>query len=121
MILIIRYYSITQVGWVSWSLISSLHCLGEALVLFEGTPFFLSPTQIWDLIDKHKISHIIFPANVIDEYQKRGYAPTRDHDLSSLKLLLAGGSVVKPRNTDYMNQILKDVSFAASYGNFSLI
>ncbi|GIY36260.1 acetoacetyl-CoA synthetase [Caerostris darwini] len=110
------WLSSSPVGWVSWSIISSLHFFGEALVLFEGTPFLLSPTHIWDLIDKHKISHIFFPANVIDEYQKRGYAPTRDHDLSSLKLLLAGGSVVKPRNMDYMNQILKDVSFAASYG-----
>ncbi|GIX81194.1 acetoacetyl-CoA synthetase, partial [Caerostris extrusa] len=110
------WLSISPVGWASWSLIATLHFIGHSVVLFEGAPFLLSPTHVWDLIHKHKISHIFFPASIIDEYQKRGYAPTEDHDLSSLKLLLAGGSVVKPRNFDYMKEILKDVLFANSYG-----
>ncbi|GIY53515.1 acetoacetyl-CoA synthetase [Caerostris extrusa] len=111
------WLSISPVGWASWSILASLHFLGEKIILFEGAPYYLSPTFIWDMIDEHKISHVFFPASVIDEYQKRGYAPTKDHDLSSLRLVLAGGSVVKPKNYDFMNEILSDVLFGNSYGS----
>ncbi|GFY61331.1 acetoacetyl-CoA synthetase [Trichonephila inaurata madagascariensis] len=104
-------------GWASWTINSTLFFLGHTLVLFEGSPYYLSPTHMWDLIQKHKISNIFFPSSVIDEFQKRGFVPTEKHDISSLKLVFAGGSVVKPASYDFIKEILKGITFTASYGN----
>ncbi|GBO13639.1 Acetoacetyl-CoA synthetase, partial [Araneus ventricosus] len=105
-----------QVGWASWSIYTTLHFLGETVVLFDGNPYYLTPTYIWDLVDKHKISHILFPASVVDELEKRKYVPTETHDLSTLKYLMAGGSVVKRGSFDFMNKILPHVLFTGAYG-----
>ncbi|XP_055951870.1 acetoacetyl-CoA synthetase-like isoform X2 [Argiope bruennichi] len=110
------WLSVSPVGWASWSIFSCLHFLGQKLVLYEGSPYYLTPTNIWDLLHKHKVSHLFLPASVVDELEKRGYLPTEKHDLSSLKLIVAGSSIVKPNNYDFMNKILPNTMFANSYG-----
>ncbi|KAF8770339.1 Acetoacetyl-CoA synthetase like protein [Argiope bruennichi] len=59
-------------------------------------------------------SSLFLPSGV--ELEKRGYLPTEKHDLSSLKLIVAGSSIVKPNNYDFMNKILPNTMFANSYG-----
>ncbi|GFR15646.1 acetoacetyl-CoA synthetase [Trichonephila clavata] len=100
-----NWFSASPVGWASWTINVTLFFLGNTLVLFEGSPYYVSPTHMWDIIQKHKISHVFFPASVIDEFQKRGYVPTDKHDISSLRLVLAGGSVVKPASYDFIMKI----------------
>ncbi|GBN66638.1 Acetoacetyl-CoA synthetase, partial [Araneus ventricosus] len=110
------WLSVSPVGWASWIIFAALHFLGQTLVLYEGAPYYLTPTHMWDLLDKHRVSHLFVPASVVDELQKRGYIPTEKHDLSSLKFTLAGASVVKSNNYDFMKKILPHVLFANSYG-----
>ncbi|CAL1295521.1 unnamed protein product [Larinioides sclopetarius] len=111
------WLAVSPVGWASWSIYTTLQFLGETVVLYNGNPYYLNPTYIWDLVDKHRISHIIFPSSVVDELEKRKYVPTEKHDLSSLKYLMAGGSVVKRGSFDFMNKILPNVLFSGAYGN----
>ncbi|GFY43753.1 acetoacetyl-CoA synthetase [Trichonephila inaurata madagascariensis] len=76
-----NWFSASPVGWASWTINSTLFFLGHTLVLFEGSPYYLSPTHMWDLIQKHKISNIFFPSSVIDEFQKRGFVPSKMQNL----------------------------------------
>ncbi|CAL1295517.1 unnamed protein product [Larinioides sclopetarius] len=110
------WLSVSPVGWASWTIFAGLHFLGQELVIYEGSPYYLTPTNMWDLLAKHKVTHTYIPPSVVDEFQKRDYLPSKSHDLSSLKLILSGGSVVKPNNYDFMKKIIPHVLFANSYG-----
>ncbi|GFY49097.1 acetoacetyl-CoA synthetase, partial [Trichonephila inaurata madagascariensis] len=52
-----RWFFIMPMGTAAWLFHSVQHFLGETLVLYEGNPYFLSPTYFWDLLEKYKISH----------------------------------------------------------------
>ncbi|GFS35428.1 acetoacetyl-CoA synthetase, partial [Nephila pilipes] len=110
------WLSVSPMGWATWTLAATLHFTGQTIVIFEGVPYYLTPTYMWDLVDKYKITNLLFPTSIIDEFQKRGYVPTPKHCLDSLKYIIAGGSVVKPQNFDFMYQTFKDVMFFSSYG-----
>ncbi|GFY50156.1 acetoacetyl-CoA synthetase [Trichonephila inaurata madagascariensis] len=110
------WLSVSPMGWATWTVAASLHFTGLTNVIFEGVPYYLTPTYFWDLVDKHKITHILFPTSILDEFQRKGYVPTLKHCLDSVKYIIAGGSVVKPQNFEFMYQILKDVNFFNSYG-----
>ncbi|GBN25528.1 Acetoacetyl-CoA synthetase [Araneus ventricosus] len=112
------YFSMSPVGWATWICSTSLLFAGISVVLYEGVPFFISPTYFWDLLDELKMTHVFIPASIIDELQKRGYTPTKSHSLKSLKVLKTGGSVVKLQLYDFFySNIKKDIAFTSVYGS----
>ncbi|GBM46102.1 Acetoacetyl-CoA synthetase [Araneus ventricosus] len=116
------WFSMSPVGWVSWNMTCALHFCGIGVLLYEGVPYYLSPTYFWDLVDKHKLTHLFLPANVTDDLEKFGYIPTEKHDLSNLKAAMAGGSIVKPQAYDFFyNIVKKDIFFCATYGSTEVV
>ncbi|KAG8176261.1 hypothetical protein JTE90_016426 [Oedothorax gibbosus] len=111
------FFSVSPVGWLTWNMFATLSFIGCTLVQYEGSPFFLSPTYFWDLVDEFKITHGFLPSSALDEFQKRGYVPIDKHSLSSMRVLISAGSIVKPQNFEFAyEKVKKDVHFAASYG-----
>ncbi|CAL1295525.1 unnamed protein product [Larinioides sclopetarius] len=116
------WLSVSPVGWVTWNMTTTLLSLGFTLLLFEGVPYFISRTYFWDLIDEFKVTNLFLPTGVVDEFYKRQLVPTEKHNLDSLKVILAGGSVVKPQIYDFIyKKVKKDVMFCASYGSTELM
>ncbi|GFY52114.1 acetoacetyl-CoA synthetase, partial [Trichonephila inaurata madagascariensis] len=116
------WLSVSPVGWVTWNMTTTLLSQGFTLLLFEGNPYFISRTYFWSLIDQFKVSNLFLPTSVMDEFQKRELVPTEKHHLNSLKVILLGGSVVKPQIYDFIYQkVKKDVWFCASYGSTELM
>ncbi|GBN79003.1 Acetoacetyl-CoA synthetase [Araneus ventricosus] len=112
------YFSMSPVGWATWNCFTSLLFAGISVVLYEGVPFFISPTYFWDLVDELKMTHVFIPASIIDELQKREYIPTKSHSLKSLKVLMSGGSVVKSQLYDFVySSIKKDIAFTSVFGS----
>ncbi|XP_035208923.1 acetoacetyl-CoA synthetase-like isoform X2 [Stegodyphus dumicola] len=111
------WFSVSPVGWVTWNIFSSMHFLGCTVVLFEGVPYFLSKTSLWDLIDEFKVTHIVLPPSILDDMEKKGYLPTERNSLSSLETIISAGSVVKPQNYDFVcNKIKKGILFFSGFG-----
>ncbi|GFT47448.1 acetoacetyl-CoA synthetase [Nephila pilipes] len=110
-----RWFFIMPMGTAAWMFHSVLHFLGETLVLYEGNPYFIKPTYLWDFLEKHKISHHSIFSSTVDEIRKKGYIPTENHDLSTLKCISAFGSIVKPETCEFMKNILKHVLFSSAY------
>nr|XP_042897346.1 acetoacetyl-CoA synthetase-like isoform X2 [Parasteatoda tepidariorum] len=68
--------SVSPAGWASW-LIGPLSFLrGATSVLYDGVPYFLSPTYLWDIIDEYKISSFFATPSILDELEKKGYFPS---------------------------------------------
>ncbi|XP_035221295.1 acetoacetyl-CoA synthetase-like isoform X2 [Stegodyphus dumicola] len=111
------WLSFSAVGWVSWCMITALHFLGYTVILFESNPYLLSPTFLWDLVDDLKITHLFISPGILDDLERKGYLPTEKHNLSSLKAIMSGGSVVKPQNFEFHKKVKKDVLYHALYGS----
>ncbi|GBM46103.1 Acetoacetyl-CoA synthetase [Araneus ventricosus] len=111
------FLSMSPVGWASWNMTAAYLFSGITVILYEGVPYFLSPTYIWDLVDKFQLSTLFLSPSALDELEKRNYVPTDKHSLASLGVIVAGASVVKPNNYDFVyNKIKKNVIFFSGYG-----
>ncbi|GFT94752.1 acetoacetyl-CoA synthetase, partial [Nephila pilipes] len=110
-----RWLSVMPAGTAMWYIHLTTHFLGQTLVLYEGSPYLLSPTSFWDLLEKHKISHILMFPRALDEMEKRNYSPSKKQDLSLVALSTAG-CPTKPKTCDYLLRVLEDFVFSTSYG-----
>ncbi|KFM81985.1 Acetoacetyl-CoA synthetase, partial [Stegodyphus mimosarum] len=110
------WLSISPVGWTSWNMYTNMLFIGCTLVLFEGHPYFLSSTFLWDMVDELKISHLLLTPNILDDLENKGYIPTEKHSLNSLRVITSGGTVVRPQNFDFCRRLKKDLRIFAIYG-----
>nr|XP_042897347.1 acetoacetyl-CoA synthetase isoform X1 [Parasteatoda tepidariorum]XP_042897348.1 acetoacetyl-CoA synthetase isoform X1 [Parasteatoda tepidariorum] len=114
--------SASPAGWATWTMGLSAFITGQTSVLYDGVPYFLSPTHFWDIIDEYKISMLFLTPSIIDELEKRNYVPTEKHKLDSLYAIFAGASVVKPQNYEFVYQkIKKNFLFMSFYGSTEMM
>uniref|UniRef100_A0A2L2YDM3 Acetoacetyl-CoA synthetase n=1 Tax=Parasteatoda tepidariorum TaxID=114398 RepID=A0A2L2YDM3_PARTP len=109
--------SVSPAGWASWLIGPFSFLRGATSVLYDGVPYFLSPTYLWDIIDEYKISSFFATPSILDELEKKGYFPNENHKLNSLLLIFSGASVVKPQNYEFVyKRIKKNILFMSVYG-----
>ncbi|GFT36846.1 acetoacetyl-CoA synthetase [Nephila pilipes] len=76
-----RWISVMPAGTAIWQVHLTTHFLGQTLLLYEGAPYLLNPTSFWDVLEKHKISHILMFPRALDEMEKRNHSPCKLGDL----------------------------------------
>ncbi len=88
----------TDLGWMMgpWAISGAL-LLGATLFLYEGAPDHPGPDRIWDLVARHRVTHLGLSPTVVRALMAHGSEPVRGHDLSSLRVL---GSTGEPWNPD---------------------
>ncbi|GFT31541.1 acetoacetyl-CoA synthetase, partial [Nephila pilipes] len=104
-----RWLSVMPAGTAMWLMHLTVHFLGQTLVLYEGAPYFLSPTSFWDLLERQTISHILMFPNAMDEMQKRNYFPTMSGTITNLKTF------------DFLLKHLKHVAVSGAFGSTELM
>ena len=89
---------ITDLGWMMgpWAISGAL-LLGARLVLYEGAPDHPDAGRVWDLVARHRITHLGISPTLIRALLVHGDEPVRAHDRSSLRVL---GSTGEPWNPD---------------------
>lgn len=88
----------TDIGWMMgpWAISGAL-MLGATLFMYDGTPDFPGPDRIWDMIERHRITHLGISPTAIRALMANGDEWVERHDLSSLMFL---GSTGEPWNPD---------------------
>jgi acetyl-CoA synthetase len=88
----------TDLGWMMgpWAISGSL-LNGARLVLYEGTPDFPGPDRLWQIVERHRVTHLGLSPTVVRALIPHGEAPVREHDRSSLRVL---GSTGEPWNPE---------------------
>jgi acetyl-CoA synthetase len=88
----------TDLGWMMgpWAIAGAL-LLGARLVLYEGAPDFPGPDRLWDVVARHRVTHLGLSPTVIRALMAHGEEPVRGHDRSSLRVL---GSTGEPWNPE---------------------
>jgi acetyl-CoA synthetase len=93
-----RLFWFTDLGWMMgpWAISGAL-LLGASLVLYEGVPDHPGPDRLWQLVARHRVTHLGLSPTVIRALMGHGTDPVRGHDLSSLRIL---GSTGEPWNPE---------------------
>jgi acetyl-CoA synthetase len=88
----------TDLGWMMgpWAIAGSL-LLGARLVLYEGAPDYPGPDRLWDIVARHRVTHLGLSPTVIRALMAHGEEPIRSHDMSTLRVL---GSTGEPWNPE---------------------
>ncbi|HET8568672.1 MAG TPA: AMP-binding protein [Candidatus Limnocylindria bacterium] len=88
----------TDIGWMMgpWLIAGGL-MLGATIVLYDGTPDFPDASRVWDMVERHRITHLGISPTAIRSLMRSGEEPVQRHDRSSLFVL---GSTGEPWNPD---------------------
>ena len=93
------FWCTADIGWItghSYILYGAL-LNGATTVLFEGVPSYPDFGRFWEIIDKHKITHLYTAPTAIRSLAKENIEWVEKYNLSSLKIL---GSVGEPINEE---------------------
>lgn len=87
-----RVLYFTTCGWVMWNWLVSVLASGATAVLYDGNPFHPSPTALFDVAERERVTLLGVSAKYIDSVNKAGVRPIDTHDLSSLRTVCSTGS-----------------------------
>jgi acetyl-CoA synthetase len=93
-----RLFWISDIGWMMgpWSFAGTL-MLGATLFLYEGALAYPQPDRVWDMVERHRITHLGISPTAVRSLMAHGDELPRAHDLSSLVVLAGAG---EPWNLD---------------------
>ena len=68
-----RMLWVTDIGWVMgpWEILGTL-TLGASMVLFEGVPDHPNPGRLWEMVARHRVTHLGVAPTVIRALQSHG-------------------------------------------------
>jgi acetyl-CoA synthetase len=89
----------TDLGWMMgpWAICGSL-LLGARIVLYEGAPDHPGPDRLWDLVERHRVTHLGLSPTVVRALIPHGPEPVRSRDLRSLRVLGSTGEPWDPES-----------------------
>lgn len=90
---------VTDFGWVMapYELIGA-HFNGQACLLYEGVPNHPDPGRLWQIVARHRVTHLGISPTAIRLLISTGEAWTKKHDLSSLRVLGSTGEPWDPES-----------------------
>ncbi len=92
-----RMLWVTDIGWVMgpWEILGTL-TLGASMVLFEGVPDHPRPDRLWEIVERHQVTHLGVAPTVVRALKEHGPEWPARHDLSSLRVLGSSGEAWNP-------------------------
>lgn len=93
------FWCTADIGWITGHSYTTYGPLlnGATTVIFEGVPTFPTPSRFWEIIEKHKITHLYTAPTAIRALEKFGHEIPDSFKMASLKAL---GSVGEPINEE---------------------
>jgi acetyl-CoA synthetase len=87
----------TDMGWMMGPfLVLGALALGASIALYEGTPDYPKPDRLWEIVARHRVTHLGIAPTAIRSLMVHGDGPPRAHDLSSLRILGSSGEAWNP-------------------------
>jgi len=112
----------TTCGWMMWNWLVSSLAVGSTIVLYDGSPFYPSPSSLWELAEDLNITIFGTSAKFIAACQEAGVRPIENQDLNKMNSILSTGSPLVEENFDYIyNDVKNDVMLCSISGGTDLI
>ena len=117
-----RLFYFTTCGWMMWNWLASGLASGATLLLYDGSPFYPSPTILFDFADAEKMNVFGTSAKYIDALNKAGARPVRTHRLATLATMTSTGSPLVAESFDYVYRaIKKDLLLSSISGGTDIV
>ncbi len=116
----IFYY--TTCGWMMWNWLVSSLSIGSTIVLYEGNPFYPTPSHLLKIADKANINIFGTSAKYIDSLEKFNIKPSKEGRFKYLRTILSTGSPLLDNNFDFVyNHWKKDVQLSSISGGTDIV
>jgi acetyl-CoA synthetase len=94
-----RFFWLTDIGWMMgpWEMIG-VTSLGASLLVYEGAPNWPRPDRLFEIIERHRLTHLGVAPTAIRLLRRAGDDITQGHDLSSLRILGSTGEPWDPES-----------------------
>lgn len=117
-----RLFYFTTCGWMMWNWLASGLGAGATLLLYDGSPFYPDGNALFDYAQAEKMTIFGTSAKFIDAVRNAGLAPSKTHDLSSLRMMTSTGSTLAPENYDFVYASIKsDIHLASISGGTDIV
>ncbi|MBV8222207.1 MAG: AMP-binding protein [Candidatus Eremiobacteraeota bacterium] len=97
----------TDMGWMMGPfLVLGTLGLGASIMLYEGTPDYPAPDRLWEVVARHKVTHLGIAPTAIRSLMAHGDDWPRKHDLSTLRILASSGEPWNPEPYRWFARII---------------
>jgi acetoacetyl-CoA synthetase len=105
-----------------WNWLISGLASDASLLLYDGSPFYPTPTILFDYMDEEHGTLFGTSAKFIDSLKNAGAEPAKTHDLSSIRTITSTGSPLMAEGFDYVYEKVKaDVCLSSISGGTDII
>jgi acetoacetyl-CoA synthetase len=117
-----RLFYYTSTGWMMWNWQLSALATGATIVLYDGAPLAPDPRELWDVIERERITVFGTSAKYLALIEKADLAPIDTHDLAALRTMLSTGSPLADHSYDFVyGRIKRDLHLANISGGTEII
>jgi acetyl-CoA synthetase len=94
-----RFFWLTDIGWMMgpWEILG-VTALGGTLVIYEGAPNWPNPGRLWEMIERHRLTHLGISPTAVRLLQRSGPEWPARYDLRSLRILGSTGEPWDPES-----------------------
>ncbi|MFT4606019.1 MAG: acetyl-CoA synthetase, partial [Rhodothermales bacterium] len=98
-------YWMTDMGWMMgpWLVFGAL-AIGASMVFYDGAPNHPAPDRVWDIIERHGVTHLGLSPVLIRALKPEGPEHLASHDLSSLRAIASTGSPWDPESWKWLHK-----------------
>jgi acetyl-CoA synthetase len=98
-------YWMTDMGWMMgpWLVFGAL-AIGASMVFYDGAPNHPEPNRVWDIIERHRVTHLGLSPVLIRALKPEGPEHLSQHDLSSLRAIASTGSPWDPESWKWLHE-----------------
>jgi acetoacetyl-CoA synthetase len=112
----------TTLGWMMWNFLVNYLGTGAKIVCYDGSPFYPDTGRLWQLAAEEGVTVLGLGSSYIEACRKNGFTPDENLDLSAVRKIIAGGSVLSPEGFDYVYEhIASDVHLSSGSGGTEIM
>ncbi|MDA8194092.1 MAG: AMP-binding protein [Thermaerobacter sp.] len=91
------FFWYTDMGWMMgpWMVYGGL-ITGATIVMYDGTPDFPSPSRLWEIIDRHRVTLFGISPTAVRSLMAHGAEPLATSKRTSLRILGSSGETWNP-------------------------
>ncbi len=92
------YWCAADIGWVTGHsyIVYGPLANGATTLMFEGVPNWPTPSRVWEVVDRHKVTTLYLAPTALRSLMREGDEPVTRTDRSSLRLLGTVGEPINP-------------------------
>jgi len=109
-----RLFYFTTCTWMMWNWLVVGLASEATVLLYDGNPFYPSPTVLFDYADAESMTHFGTSAKYIDALKKEKLNIAKSFDLKSLRVMNSTGSPLLAESFDYVYEFIKPEIYLAS-------